>query len=98
MSLRRNFVIALALAAMGGCVDAGDGGHAAGTAQTQDELDAIGLAKTPASLLVLGGSADDAARTRVERALDKLGGGVIATSSPRLLIAQVPTGADAILA
>jgi len=97
MSLRRNFVIAVALVAASACTDVGDDGSTVDTGQTHDELDAIGLAKQPASLLVLDARADDAQRTRLARALDRIGGGVVESLPPRLVIAQVPDGADSIL-
>lgn len=60
-------------------------------------LDVIGLSERPASLVVVD-HADAAARRRFERGLDRLGGAVIASLPPRLVIAQIPDGADAALA
>ncbi len=62
------------------------------------ELDVIGLSQRPASLLVLDASATAATRARLDRALAQLGGAVIATLPPRLVVAQVPDGAEAVLA
>ena len=60
-------------------------------------IDVIALAERPASLLVVD-LADAAARRRFEQALDRMGGATIASLPPRLVIAQVPDGADAALA
>jgi hypothetical protein len=59
-------------------------------------LDVIGLSERPASLIVVD-HADPAARRRFERGLDRIGGAVIASLPPRLVIAQIPDGADAAL-
>lgn len=61
------------------------------------QLDVIGLSERPASLIVVD-HADAAERRRFERALDRIGGAVIASLPPRLVIAQIPDGADAALA
>jgi hypothetical protein len=60
-------------------------------------LDTIELSARPASLLVVN-EPDGAARRRFERTLERMGGSVLATFAPRLVIAQVPPGADAALA
>lgn len=86
-------VAALSLAASG-CVGDGESDRGPDTAAVHDELDVIGLAQTPASLLVLDPTTADVAGLRAK--LHALGGGVIAELPPRLLIAQVPAGADAI--
>ncbi|MCE9576318.1 MAG: hypothetical protein K8W52_24435 [Deltaproteobacteria bacterium] len=88
-------VAALSLAAAG-CVGDGESDRGPETAAAHDELDVIGLAKTPASLLVLDPTTADVPGLRAH--LHALGGGVIAELPPRLVIAQVPAGADAITA
>lgn len=90
-------IAALSLAATG-CVGVGDNDEDRGpdTATSRDELDVIGLAKTPASLLVLDPARADVPALRAH--LQALGGGVVAELPPRLMIAQVPAGADAITA
>lgn len=60
--------------------------------------DEVGRAQQPASLLVLAPTATAADRTRLETTLAQLGGDLIAALPPRLMIAQVPPGAEAVLA
>lgn len=67
------------------------------TSTTSHDLDVIGLAERPATLLVLSPTATLAQRQRLERALVRMGGAVLETHAPRLVIAQVPAGADAAL-
>lgn len=65
------------------------------TVVSQDhEIDVIGLSERPASLLVI----EPGTRREVERTLDRMGGAVLAQLPPRLVIAQVPAGADIALA
>src|SRR5688572_28336882 len=67
------------------------------TSSATGELDVIGLAERPASLLVLSPTATVAQRQRLERVLVRLGGAVLESHPPCLIIAQVPEGADAAL-
>ncbi len=89
---------ALALFAACGTGDGDDADAPATTTTPPIELDVIGLSERPASLLVLDASAAPDARARLTRALDQIGGAVISALPPRLLVAQVPDGAGAILA
>src|SRR5688572_24917917 len=93
----RMFALAAIPALALGCVDDGAPLDLA-TASSSQELDVIALATRPAQLLVLADGTDAAARRRLERGLAAVGGAVIASSSSRLVIAQVPAGVDAILA
>jgi subtilisin-like proprotein convertase family protein len=101
MSVRRfsTLSIAAALSFSVAC-SSGDGDDADLTtsATPPAELDVIGLSERPASLLVLASNAPADARARLDRALDQIGGAVIAAQGSRLVIAQVPDGAEAILA
>ena len=67
------------------------------TSSTTSDLDVIGLAERPASLLVLSPAATVAQRQRLERTLVRLGGAVLESHPPRLVIAQVPPGSEAAL-
>lgn len=85
----------VSVASLASCTD--DGSTVPSTSSTSGELDVIGLAERPASLLVLAPTATVADRRRLERALVRLGGAVLESHPPRLIIAQVPAGADAAL-
>lgn len=88
--------LAIASALLVGCAEEAPVSTQPGTATTR--LDQLGPVDQPASLLVLAPTATAADRDRVERTLAPLGGAVLATLPPRLVVAQVPTGADAVLA
>ena len=60
--------------------------------------DHIGRADAPASLLVLAPTATAVERARLASTLAQLGGDLLAALPPRLMIAAVPPGADAVLA
>lgn len=100
MSLQRLRKLALVVTGLGAGLAActADDGASTSTSTTTADLDVIGLAERPASLLVLQPTATVADRQRLERAIVRLGGAVLETHAPRLLIAQVPRGADAALA
>ena len=95
MSILRTSTAALLVAA--GLAACADDGAPPSTSSTTSDLDVIGLAERPASLLVLAPTATVAQRQRLERGLVRLGGAVLETHAPRLVIAQVPAGADAAL-
>ena len=100
MSLHTLRKLALVVTGLGAGLAActADDGASTPTSTTTAELDVIGLAERPASLLVLAPTATVADRQRLERAIVRLGGAVLATHAPRLVIAQVPGGAGAALA
>ncbi|HUQ02835.1 MAG TPA: hypothetical protein VM261_10090 [Kofleriaceae bacterium] len=87
--------LALVVAGLAAC--ATDDSASPSTSSTTSDLDVIGLAERPATLLVLQPTATLAQRQRLERAIVRLGGAVLETHAPRLVIAQVPNGADAAL-
>ena len=90
----RHLSIVLVAAGLAACAD---DASSPSTSTTASNLDVIGLAERPASLLVLSPAATVAQRQRLERTLVRLGGAVLETHPPRLVIAQVPDGADAAL-
>ncbi len=93
----RSAHLSIVLVAAGLAACASDDGTTPPTSSTTSDLDVIGLAERPASLLVLAPTATVAHRQRLERALVRLGGAVLESHPPRLVIAQVPAGADAAL-
>jgi subtilisin-like proprotein convertase family protein len=93
----RLFALAVLPALALGCVE-DDAADLSSTASSSMELDVIALAARPARLLVLADGSDAAARRRLERGLATIGGAIVTWAPPRLAIAQVPAGTDAILA
>jgi subtilisin-like proprotein convertase family protein len=93
----RTAIISASLAAALCAACASDDNVVTTTTAPPAALDVIGLSERPASLVVVD-HADGAARRRFERGLERLGGAVIASLPPRLVIAQIPDGADAALA
>jgi subtilisin-like proprotein convertase family protein len=93
----RLFALAALPAVALGCVE-DDAADTTTTTSASMELDVIALAARPARLLVLADGSEAAARRRLERSLAAAGGAVITWAPPRLAIAQVPDGIDAILA
>lgn len=96
--LRRSqpLLIATIVAGAAACVS-DDDLSLSSTATSTSELDVIGLAERPAALLVLSPSATPAQLRRLEQTLTRLGGGVLEMLPPRLVIAQVPAGAETAL-
>jgi len=100
MTLFRSRLLAAVSLAVGltGCLDGDTPTDPAPVAATRaEELDIIGLAAQPPSLLVLDAATTPAGHRRLQRTLAKAGGSVIASLPPRLVVAQVPAGAGAIL-
>src|SRR5690349_16833790 len=93
----RLFALAVLPALALGCVE-DDAADLSTTASSSMELDVIALAAGPARLLVLADGSDAAARRRLERGLAAVGGAIVSWAPPRLAVAQVPAGTDAILA
>ncbi len=98
LSRSHRLCLAIVVAGTASCGSDDGGSAATPTSSTTSELDVIGLAERPASLLVLSPGATSAQRRRLEQTLVRLGGSVLETLPPRLVIAQVPTGAEAALA
>ncbi len=94
-SKSRALSFALVAVGLAACTD--DGTTVPSTSTTTGELDVIGLSQRPASLLVLSPTATVADRRKLERTLVRLGGAVLESHPPRLVIAQVPAGADTAL-
>ncbi|MBL8622988.1 MAG: proprotein convertase P-domain-containing protein [Myxococcales bacterium] len=90
-------VLALASTLLVGCAeDAATTSDAPATSATY--LDQVGRADQPASLVVLAPTATAADRERVEGAIAQLGGTVVGSLPPRLIIATIPAGAERVLA